>query len=100
MLKEQLLKRFNIFRNRLAVLFLTLSSIILSMKERRCYLRTVLLSILAAFLIDAVVNFEDYQQGWLVGLKPEKMQETEQTHQPRLPVKIGKVTGMIFSIVF
>jgi hypothetical protein len=59
-----------------------------------------LLSILAAFVIDAIVNFEDYKEGWLVGIKHEKPQETEQPHQINLPVKIGRVTGMIYNLVF
>ena len=51
------------------------------MKEHRCYVRTILLSILAAFVIDAIVNFEDYQEGWLVGVKQEKTREDEQPRE-------------------
>ena len=70
------------------------------MIERRCYIRTVLLSILAAFLIDAIVNFEDYQHGWLVAQRPDNPQEKVHLHHPRLPVEIGKVTRVIFSVLF
>jgi hypothetical protein len=70
------------------------------MKEHRCYIRTILLSVLAAFVIDAIVNFEDYQEGWLVGVKQEKLQEREQPRELKLPVKIGKVTGAIYQFVF
>jgi hypothetical protein len=59
-----------------------------------------LLSILAAFVIDAIVNFEDYQEGWLAGVKQEKLQENEHPHQLKLPVKIGKVTGAVYEFLF
>ena len=70
------------------------------MKEHRCYVRTSLLSILAAFVIDAIVNFEDYQEGWLVGVKQEKTREDEQPRELKPPVKIGKVTGAVYELIF
>ena len=69
------------------------------MKEYRCYIRTVLLSVLAALVIDAVINFEDYKEGWLAGLKKETTTEENLVNKPRLPIKIGKATGMIFSVL-
>ena len=70
------------------------------MKEHRCYVRTILLSILAAFVLHAIVKFEDYQEWWLVGVKQEKTREDEQPRELKLPVKIGKVTGAVYELIF
>ena len=71
------------------------------MTEHRCYIRTILLSILAAFIIDAVVNFDEYKEGWVVGVRQEKkLLDNDEPRKVKLPVKIGKVTGMIYDFVF
>ncbi len=65
------------------------------MKQYRCYLRTILLSALAALVIDAIINFEDYKRGWHAGLNQENVRE-HTTSKDKIPVEIGKVASMAF----
>lgn len=67
------------------------------MKKHLCYLRAILLSILAAFIIDAVVNFDEYKQGWAA---VHYNHEFTHNNKTELPLQIGKATGMIFNFVF
>lgn len=69
------------------------------MKNYRCYLRTVLLSIIAAFVIDAIVNFDEYKHGWAANFEKEKIEERAPS-KPSLPVSIGRVTGSVFFFLF
>lgn len=65
------------------------------MKKQWSYFRAILLSIIAAFIIDAAINFDEYQKGWLVGLH-ETSEHHYKNNEQQLPIQIGKVSGMIF----
>ncbi|RYZ45940.1 MAG: hypothetical protein EOP49_24260 [Sphingobacteriales bacterium] len=69
------------------------------MKKYKSYVRAVALSILAALLIDGMVNFDQYRQGWMAGLRKKQADTSEVTHS-RVPEQIGKVTAIAFSFVF
>lgn len=71
------------------------------MKKYSCYLRTVLLSIVAAIIIDAVINFDEYKHGWAANFKKDNVEEsTANNSKASLPVSIGKVTGSVFFFLF
>ena len=67
------------------------------MKGYRCYLRAVILSIIAAFLLDAAINFEAYKQEWTTVFRQE--QPDVDTGSGRgFPEITGKVTRGLFGI--
>lgn len=70
------------------------------MKNYRCYLRTVLLSVLAAFIIDAIINFDEYKQGWATSFRDDKGENyADYKKNVKLPVEIGKATGAIYNFI-
>ena len=69
------------------------------MKKYGCYFRAVGLSILAALLIDGVINFEDYKEGWTAATKKKQEEKTGYTSS-KLPAQIGKVGATAFLILF
>ncbi len=66
------------------------------MKRYRCYLRTILLSVLAALVIDAIINFEDYKQGWQAGLQQEPKNTVASGNFSNA---IGKLTGITVYLI-
>jgi hypothetical protein len=66
----------------------------------RPYIRTILLSVLAAIIIDAVVNFEDYKNGWMAARKKESVQEENTAFKVKLPVELGKASSLVFGFIF
>jgi hypothetical protein len=62
------------------------------MSKYRCYLRTIFLSAFCALIIDALVNFEEYREGWVASFSKDTLQNS---HAPALPFEIGKVTGAV-----
>jgi hypothetical protein len=69
------------------------------MRKYRCYVRTVLLSVLAAFVIDAIINFDEYKHGWAMSFSEEKQNELIHHDTATLPVAIGQATGAVFGFL-
>lgn len=69
------------------------------MRKYRCYVRTVLLSVIAAFVIDATINFDEYKHGWAMSISDQKQNELIHHDAGTLPVVIGKATGAVFSFL-
>lgn len=67
------------------------------MRKYRCYMRTVLLSVVAAFVIDAIINFDEYKHGWAMSISDQKQNELIHHDTATLPIIIGHATGAVFS---
>jgi len=63
------------------------------MKAYRCYLKAILLSVLAAIAIDATVNFDQYQRTLLAGFT-KKMEQEKMPVGRFTPSLVGKVISI------
>jgi hypothetical protein len=61
------------------------------MKKYRSYFRAVFLSMIAAFILDAIINFDQYKRGYLVLTGKDKEKEYSTKDTP-LAEKIRKVS--------
>lgn len=69
------------------------------MKAYSSYLRAVVLSVFAAFVIDAVIHYEEYKESVANSFKPQKQIESEKTVSAWTPVRAVKIAPAIVDIL-
>jgi len=67
----------------------------------RPYIKTVLFSILAAFVIEAVINFDDFKRSFDQGRGiAANISSAENRSITMLPERIARFTGVFYKVVF
>lgn len=67
----------------------------------KAYFRTVLFSVAAAFIIDAVINYDDFRRSFDTGRgKITVMAHSTSDSIFKTPEKVALITGLLYSTFF
>jgi len=67
------------------------------MKKFKYLLRALAFSVVMTLVIDTVINFEDYKQGWHIGIKKQINNETMADNSTQFSNQLGKVAAIVYS---
>lgn len=71
------------------------------LKKYRVYIRAVLFSMLAAFIIDAVVNFDDIRNSFDKGRgKVSILTHSTDSAFFKVPEKVAVISGVFYKVIF
>lgn len=67
------------------------------MKKFKYLMRALAFSVIMTLVIDTIINFEDYKQGWHLGIKKQANNETMADNSTQLSNRLGKVAAIVYS---